>query len=192
MQEGCPWSLVQCNSKSTPQKKVIRKISAIIVPLVSKILTNRLEKILDENQPREQAGFRSGYSIMDHLHTMNQLIKKTSEYNIPLCLAFVDYEKAFGSVERAAISNALYEQGINETYIKLIENTYANGTSVVRLQKDTEKVKIGKRVTEGDTNLPKLFTDSREGVFRELSWESKGISIDGNILPFSDLWMILS
>ena len=53
---------------------------------------------------------------------MNQLIEKTSEYNMPLCLAFVVYEKAFDSVERTTISNALYEQGINETYIKLIEN----------------------------------------------------------------------
>ena len=58
---------------------------------------------------------------------MNQLMEKTSEYNIPLCLAFVDYEKAFDSVERTAIPNALDEQGINETYIKLIENVYAKG-----------------------------------------------------------------
>ena len=33
------------------------------------------------------------------------------------------------------------EQGINETYIKLIREytVYANGTSVARLHKDTEK-----------------------------------------------------
>ena len=36
-----------------------------------------------------------------------------------------------------------YEQGINETYIKLIENIYANATSLVRLHKDTENIKIG-------------------------------------------------
>ena len=68
-----------------------------------------MEKIFDENQPREQAGFRSGYSTIDHLHTMN--LEKTSEYDMPLCLAFVDYEKAFDSVERTAIFNALYELG---------------------------------------------------------------------------------
>ena len=92
----------------------ISQLSAIY-RIFSKILTIRLEKIFDENQPREQAGFRSGYSTIDHLHTMNQLIEKISEYNMSLCLAFVDYEKAFDSVERTAISNALYEQGINET-----------------------------------------------------------------------------
>ena len=31
---------------------------------------------------------------------MNQLIEKTSEYNKPLCLAFVDYEKTIDSVEK--------------------------------------------------------------------------------------------
>ena len=117
-----------------------------------------------------QVRFRSGYSTIDHLHTMNQLIEKTSEYNMPLYLAFVDYEKAFDSVERTAISNTLYEQGINETYKKLIDNIYANGSSVVRLHKDTEKIKIGKGVRQGNTYSPKLFTACLEGIFRKFSW----------------------
>ena len=61
-----------------------------------KVLMKRLEKTLNENQPREQAGFRSKYSTTDHTHVVIQL-KKCTEYNI-LCIAFVDYEKAFDSV----------------------------------------------------------------------------------------------
>ena len=38
--------------------------------LFTKIITTRLEKKLDENQPREQAGFRSKYSTTDHIHDM--------------------------------------------------------------------------------------------------------------------------
>ena len=68
--------------------------------LFTNIITTRLEKKLDENQPREQAGFRSKYSTTDHIHAINQqlLKEKCREYNIPLCVAFVDYEKAFDSV----------------------------------------------------------------------------------------------
>ena len=63
--------------------------------LFTKIITTRLEKKLDENHPREQAEFRSKY----HIHAINQLKDKCREYNIPLCVAFVDYEKAFDSVQ---------------------------------------------------------------------------------------------
>ena len=58
-----------------------------------------LEKKLDENQPREQAGFRGMYSTSYHIHAINQLKEKCREYNIPLCVTFVDYEKAFDSVQ---------------------------------------------------------------------------------------------
>ena len=42
-----------------------------IYKLITKILTAKLEKILDDNQPREQAGFRGGYSTTDHIQFMN-------------------------------------------------------------------------------------------------------------------------
>ena len=61
-------------------------------------------------QPREQAGFRSKYSTTDHIHAINQLKEKCREYNIPLCVAFVDYEKAFDSVQTQAILTSLQEQ----------------------------------------------------------------------------------
>ena len=77
-------------------------------------ITTRLEKKLDENQPREQAGFRSKYSTTDHIHAINQPKEKCREYNIPLCVAFVDYEKAFDSVQTQAILTSLQEQGIED------------------------------------------------------------------------------
>ena len=82
-----------------------------IYKLFTKILTARLEKILDEHQPREQAGFRGGYSTTDHIHVINQLKEKCREFNIPLCIAFIDYEKAFDSVQTQAILSSLQDQG---------------------------------------------------------------------------------
>jgi Reverse transcriptase (RNA-dependent DNA polymerase). len=67
--------------------------------LFSKVLTRRLIKNLDEQQPCEQAGFRTGLSIADHIQTINQVIEKVQEFNLPLYMAFVDYSKAFDSVE---------------------------------------------------------------------------------------------
>ena len=75
--------------------------------LFTRVIKNRIEKQLDEHQPREQAGFRSGYLTTDHLQVLNQLIEKSNEYKEPLYIAFVDYEKAFDSFEYEDILNAL-------------------------------------------------------------------------------------
>ena len=60
--------------------------------LFTQTLQKRMEKVLDENQPREQAGLRNGYSTADHLQTINQLIEKCNEFNRPLCIGYIDYE----------------------------------------------------------------------------------------------------
>ena len=49
-----------------------------------------------------------GASTLRHITYMPyQLEEKCLEYNIPLCVAFVDYEKAFDSVQTQAILTSL-------------------------------------------------------------------------------------
>ena len=103
--------------------------------LFAKIITTRLEKKLDENQPREQAGFRSKYSTTDHIHAINQLKEKCREYNIPLCVAFVDYEKAFDSMQTQTILTYLHELGIEDAYLEILKDIYTDSSVTVHLHK---------------------------------------------------------
>jgi hypothetical protein len=64
-----------------------------VYKLFMKMLTNGITATLDENHPCEQAGFRAKFSTMDHLQTINQVIEKTQEFNLSLCLAFIDYKR---------------------------------------------------------------------------------------------------
>ncbi|KAK6730178.1 hypothetical protein RB195_006938 [Necator americanus] len=50
-------------------------------------------KVLDEGHPCEQAGFRKGFSTIDHIHTVSKLIELSREYKMPLCLTFIDLKK---------------------------------------------------------------------------------------------------
>ena len=154
----------------------------VLYKLFTKIITNRINETLDREQPREQAGFRSGYSTHDHIHTLNQLIEKQSEFNRPLCLAFIDYEKAFDSVEKSAVMRAMRNQGVEEAYVRTLDHIYEGSTATIKLHKTSDKVPIEKGVRKGDTISPKLFTAVLEEIFRKLDWEEKGININGERL----------
>ncbi|KAK6754103.1 hypothetical protein RB195_013232 [Necator americanus] len=44
---------------------------------------------------------------IDHIHIVSKLIEVSREHKMPLCLTFVDLNKAFGSVETEAVMKAL-------------------------------------------------------------------------------------
>ena len=154
-------------------------LASYMYKLFTKIITTRLEKKLDENQPREQAGFRSKYSTTDHIHAINQLKYKCREYNIPLCVVFVGYEKTFDSVQTQATLTSLQEHGIKYVYIEILKDIYTNSSLTVHQHKESEKISIKRGVRQGDTISPKLFTATLESIFRRLNWENKGVNIDG-------------
>ena len=154
--------------------------------LFTRVLQKRMEKVLDSNQPREQAGFRKGFSTTDHLQTINQIIEKCNEFNIPLCLAFIDYEKAFDSIEHWAIFEALKDIGIHETYVNILKDIYTEATAKIHIENQvSEAIKIQRGVRQGDPISPKLFTATIEKVFKNSELEQRGLIIDGE--PLTDL-----
>lgn len=95
-----------------------------------------MTKTLDVHQPREQAGFRKKYSTMDHIQVVTQIIEKANEYGITLYLCFIDFKKAFDSLNHDTIWTALTQQGIDTTYINLLKSIYSKCYAKVRLECD--------------------------------------------------------
>uniref|UniRef100_A0A2H1V7W6 SFRICE_004217 n=1 Tax=Spodoptera frugiperda TaxID=7108 RepID=A0A2H1V7W6_SPOFR len=110
-----------------------------VYKLFSRVITNSLARRLDEFQPPEQAGFRGDYGTVDHIHTMRQIIQKIEEY-LPLCLAFVDYEKAFDSIDTWSILESLQRS-------QVLRNLYDAATMVVQVQnQQTEPIHLHRGV----------------------------------------------
>ncbi|CAH2097258.1 unnamed protein product [Euphydryas editha] len=133
--------------------KNYRPISLLshVYKLFSRVVTNRLATRLDDFQPPEQAGFRKGYSTVDHIHTVRQIIQKTEEYNQPLCMAFVDYEKAFDSIETWAVLDSLQRCHIDWRYIEVLRCMYDAAKMTVHIQdQQTRPIFLRRGVRQGD------------------------------------------
>ncbi|KAK6735227.1 hypothetical protein RB195_018418 [Necator americanus] len=132
------------------------------------------ERTLDEAQPQEQAGFRQRFSCLDHIQTVSRVIEACRGYRLPLVLTFVDYEKAFDSVETNAILSALVDQVVNSSYVRTLANYYDRCTTKIQLFHYSLTIPIGKGVRQGGIISPKLFTAALQWIMKSLSWGKKG------------------
>ncbi|XP_072943439.1 uncharacterized protein [Epargyreus clarus] len=156
-----------------------------VYKVFSRVIYNRIARRLDDFQPPEQAGFRKGFSTMDHIHTLRQVVQKSEEYNLPLCVAYVDYEKAFDSIKTWAVLESLQRCQIDYRYIEVLKCMYKAASMTIRLHdRSTNPIQVQRGVRQGDVLSPKLFTAALEDVFKLMEWKGfvNIINIDGEYI----------
>ena len=80
---------------------------AALYKLFSTILYNRLYPVLDQIQSEDQGGFRRSYQAIDHLATYRMIEQKCHEWGVKLWIATTDCMKAFDSINRNSLWDAL-------------------------------------------------------------------------------------
>nr|CAH8843517.1 unnamed protein product [Trichobilharzia regenti] len=100
--------------------------------ILSRIILERLKDALETELRPEQAGFRKGKSCTDQIATLRIIITEQSmEWRSNLYLNFIDFEKAFDSVDLEVIWKLLEYYGVPQIFINLIQQLYDNGTCQV-------------------------------------------------------------
>uniref|UniRef100_A0A914WVS6 Reverse transcriptase domain-containing protein n=1 Tax=Plectus sambesii TaxID=2011161 RepID=A0A914WVS6_9BILA len=161
----------------------------------TRVLTNRLESYLEDAQPVKQAGFRRGFSTADHIQTLNKLAEKCDKFHLSLFMLFIDFEKAFDSIEHGALYEALRRQSIPEQAIRLLQTINKNGHTTIHVRFDKTEINVCQGVQQGDTISPKLFSACLQLAFDRVNWQGKGININSqhlNHLRFADDIVLIS
>ena len=142
-----------------------RGISLLSIP--SKILTSILNKRLynwaEENGKisTEQAGFRRSYSTVDHIYTLYSMASNClyGRKRSKLYVAFIDYRKAFDTVDRNILFKILEKQGVSTKFLNMLKAVYKVVNVVIRCGEEfTNTIYCPLGVKQGCLLSPLLFS----------------------------------
>lgn len=107
--------------ESRGSKIIYRPIAccSILYKIISKILANRLSKVLGSIVGANQAAFVKSHNIHNHILLSYELIKGYERKQIsPRCLMQMDIQKAYNTVDWNALETILNEVGCPRQFTK--------------------------------------------------------------------------
>ena len=92
---------------------------------------------MNHELPDVQAGFRKGRGTRDQIAKICWIMEKAREFQKNICFCFIDYAKAFDSVDHNNRCKILQEMGIPDLFKCLLRNLYAGQEATVRTGRGT-------------------------------------------------------
>ena len=138
--------------------------------LLSCVLVERLKEVMEENGPDNQCGFRPFRGTIDGTFNLLMALRKRQEHNLETYVAFVDLEKAFDSVPRAALFKVLRRYGLPDHFINIVIRLHAD--AVVSYKMGNEEVEVKNRigVRQGACEGPVLFLFIMAAAMETMEW----------------------
>ena len=138
------------------------------------IVNNRLYTWMEENMKicEEQAGFRRHFSTIDHIFTLYSMVNNRlhGQKKGKLYVAFIDFKKAFDTVDRKVLWESMKEEGISTKMIKMIKGIYSIVTATVRYGNNiSEDINCPVGVKQGCLLSPLLFSILINKVARKIA-----------------------
>lgn len=132
---------------------------AIAGKVLAKIILQRLQFITEEILPESQCGFRAGRSTADMIFTLRQLQEKSIEQRRPLYVVFVDFSKAFDTVDRSTLWKVLEIYGCPEKLVRIIRQFHADMKAQVSVGNEpSDEFPVNHGVKQGCVLAPTLFS----------------------------------
>ena len=144
-------------------------LTPIAAKIYNKLLLHRIRPVLKNILRYNQNGVREKRSTTAQIFTLRRIIEGVKQKQLPAVIIFVDFSKAFDSIDRLKMEQILEAYGIPNEIIKAIMIMYKNTQAFVRSPDgDTEFFDIIAGVLQGDTLSLYLFIIVLDYVLRNL------------------------
>ena len=168
-------------------------LMSTISKLFSSILNERIVNFLDTNSIlcEEQNGFRKMRACIDHIYVLTTVIRNRKLQGRQTFLCYVDFSKAFDSVNRDCLWFKLMNIGIHGNILNLIKSMYENLEACVRVNGQlTDWFSVNSGVRQGDNLAPTLFAIFVNDIASDINGLNLGIPIANDerlsILKYAD------
>ena len=99
--------------------------------IAAKAIANRIKTVLPKLINNDQTGFMKGRFIGENIRLIDGIIQYATQHNVPGLLLFIDFEKAFDSLEWPFIFDTLRFFGFGPSLINWVRTFYCNIESCV-------------------------------------------------------------
>jgi len=136
--------------------------------VLNRIILERMREAVDRILRENQAGFRPSRSTADQITTLRIIVGQSLEWRTSLFINFIDYEKAFDSLDRNVLWDLMANSGIPSKIISLVRNTYEEANCRFLHEGGlTESFSIKSGVRQGCLLSPFLFLLAVDWIMKE-------------------------
>ena len=166
----------------------------VVTKIFTQILLGRLEKWSSENNhiPEFQAGFRQGRGCTDHIFTLSSIVKNQTGKGNWVHTAFVDFTRAFDSIDHTLLWDHLLKLKMDSRYVRLLQKLYNKACMCVRTPTGLSKeFQVTQGVLQGEILSPFLFSLYINDLEDEFTSRNlRGVQIDSrttvHLLAYAD------
>ena len=134
---------------------------SVLSKVFTHIVNSRLMKWAEEKEiiNDAQAGFRKGRSTTDNIFTLNAVVEKSFQMNSKVYVAFIDFKKAYDTVNRKLLWSILFKTGIQGKMFKMLKAMYSTVQACIMSQNgQTDFFQCLQGLKQGCVVSPILFS----------------------------------
>ena len=185
--------------KRKPTIRDFRPISVtdVVYKIFMTVIKNRIEEHLEKNHliKENQTGFTKGGKKEENLFILQYLVGKAFKRKKTLIVITIDYSKAYDSIDRNKMIQALKEYKIHPDIINTIANLYKGDYTMVKIGGKERKIGMTNGIKQGCTASTTLFKIITYEIIKELEEKGRGFTVDNITLEslfFADDSFILA
>jgi len=154
-------------------------LTQIASKVYNRCLLNRIRPVIDKVLRPNQNGFRKGKSTSSHLLALRRIVEELKNHDLEAVITFVDFRKAFDSIDRTKMFSILKAYGIPNDIIAAIRVMYVNTSAVVLTPEGmTKEFLIDTGVLQGDPLAPFIFIICLDYALRSTISNSDGLTLE--------------